>query len=278
MAESPRRETLIGGAVVLLGVALLAATSINRHDASGQAGTYQVEAVFNRTDGIGIGSPVRLAGIPIGRIVGHTLDPQYRAIVTMSLNLPNELPDDTAAKIQTDGLLGSKYIELVSLGGGYGTIPSGGRLDYSQDSVIIEDLLVKIVAMAKIKRGLDPDIPAAEQQKAKASSGGQAVPPVDPAAVGDPDDPFGGGAVAPPRVNPFAPGPFEDDPPPPEPGVFSPNPGRDGVSEPSPAQDTRHDRRHDTRTNTLNDTAGTALGTMTLASLPAVQADVEEGR
>ncbi|ABC23239.1 MlaD family protein [Rhodospirillum rubrum] len=271
MAESPRRETLIGGAVVLLGVALLAATSINRHDASGQAGAYQVEAVFNRTDGIGIGSPVRLAGIPIGRIVGHKLDPEYRAIVTMRLDLPNELPDDTAAKIQTDGLLGSKYIELVSLGGGYGTIAPGGRLDYSQDSVIVEDLLVKIVAMAKIKRGLDPDIPAAEQQKAKAASHPQAPPP---GGAGDPGDPFGGGAVAPPEVNPFAPGPFEDDPPPPEPGVFSPDPGRDGVSEPPPAQDTRHDMR----TNTLNDTAGTAPGAVTLASLPAVQADVEEGR
>jgi phospholipid/cholesterol/gamma-HCH transport system substrate-binding protein len=160
-----RAETLIGAVVVLVGVAIMAATSINRHDTSAPEGAYQVDAVFNRADGIGVGSEVRVAGIPVGQVVQHTLDDEYRAVVTMRMDLGGaELSDDAAAKIQTDGLLGSKYIEVVTAGGGYGTIPSGERLDFTQDSVIIEDLLSKIVAMAKVKRGLDPNIPASEQE------------------------------------------------------------------------------------------------------------------
>jgi phospholipid/cholesterol/gamma-HCH transport system substrate-binding protein len=159
-----RAETLIGAVVILVGAALMAITSFNRHDSEAPDGAYQVEAVFNRADGIGVGTEVRLAGIPVGRVVDHILDEEYRAVVTMRLDLGGEeLSDDAAAKIQTDGLLGAKYIEIASSGGGFGTIPSGERLDFSQDSVIIEDLLSKIVAMAKVKRGMDPNIPASEQ-------------------------------------------------------------------------------------------------------------------
>ncbi|MCF8480279.1 MAG: MlaD family protein [Rhodospirillum sp.] len=194
-----RAETLIGAIVVLVGTALLAATSINRHDTETPEGAYQVEAVFNRADGIGVGSEVRVAGIPVGRVVNHTLDDEYRAVVTMRLDLGGEeLSSDAAAKIQTDGLLGSKYIEVVTSGGGYGTIPSGERLDFTQDSVIFEDLLSKIVAMAKVKRGLDPNIPASEQDMPAPQS------ILDEAPTGD-----GGGPDADrdcsPAVNLFAP-------------------------------------------------------------------------
>ncbi|WP_413205479.1 MlaD family protein [Rhodospirillum sp. A1_3_36] len=197
-----RAETLIGAVVVLVGVAIMAATSINRHDTGAPEGAYQVDAVFNRADGIGVGSEVRVAGIPVGRVVRHTLDDQYRAVVTMRMDLGGaELSDDAAAKIQTDGLLGSKYIEVVTAGGGYGTIPSGERLDYTQDSVIIEDLLSKIVAMAKVKRGLDPNIPASEQEMPRPQSILDAPSKATPSA----DEPPACDCEPSPPVNLFAP-------------------------------------------------------------------------
>ncbi|GEO81229.1 MlaD family protein [Pararhodospirillum oryzae] len=158
-----RKETLIGAVVVLAGGLLLALTTINRYEGEAPAGVYEVRAVFNRADGVGVGSEVRLAGIPVGKVVAHTLADTYRAEVTMRLDIPQELPDDTSAAIQTEGLLGSKYIELLTGGGGFGTIGSGERLDYTQDSVVIEDLMSKVVALAKTRRGLDPNRPAAEQ-------------------------------------------------------------------------------------------------------------------
>ncbi len=165
MLHSARTETLIGAAVLMVGVLVMVWASVGRPALEGADGVYMVSAVFNRADGVGVGSEVRLAGLPIGKVVGHRLDDSYRAVVSMRLDLDIELPDDTAALIQTDGLLGAKYIELSTGGAGYGTVPSGGQLLYSQDSVIIEDLLAKIVAMAKRRRGIDPDAPALEQDE-----------------------------------------------------------------------------------------------------------------
>lgn len=169
-----RRETLIGGAVIVLGALLLAVITADRHKAAPALGVYEVRAVFNRADGIGLGSEVRLAGIPVGKVTGHVLVDSYRAEVTMRLSLVSDLPDDTAAEIETEGMFGGKYIELVTGGGGFGTIDSGERLDYSQDSVLFEDLLAKIVAQAKIRRGMDPNRPAEEQW---GGSGGHASEP-----------------------------------------------------------------------------------------------------
>lgn len=162
-SRSRSRETLIGAVVVAAGALLVVATTINRHEGAVPSGLYEVTALFNRADGIGVGSEVRLAGIPVGKVVGHTLADGYRALVTMRLDVTEDLPDDTAAVIHTEGFLGGKYIELRTGGGGMGTIPSGERLDYTQDSVVMEDLLAKVVAMAKTRRGLDPNRPAAPQ-------------------------------------------------------------------------------------------------------------------
>jgi phospholipid/cholesterol/gamma-HCH transport system substrate-binding protein len=58
---------------------------------------------------------------------------------------------DTAALIHTDGLLGSKYIELQP-GGEDKLVKPGGAVIYTQDAVDIIDLLEKIVDQAKSKR------------------------------------------------------------------------------------------------------------------------------
>lgn len=171
-----RQKTVIGGLVILLVLGLVVSMAMTRMIARTPKGVYDVVALFNQADGIGLHSEVRLSGIPIGQVVDYQLDPQFRAVVTLRLDLANELPDDTSAAIQTEGLFGAKYIELTTAGGGLGTIPSGERLDYTQDSVILESLLEKIVALAKIRRGLDPNLPAAEQKRKPSA-------PVSPAAA-----------------------------------------------------------------------------------------------
>lgn len=171
-----RQKTLIGGLVILVLLALVVSMAMTRMIAKTPKGVYEVVALFNQADGIGLRSQVRLSGIPVGQVVGYQLDPQFRAVVTLRLDLTTELPDDTSASIQTEGLFGAKYIELTTGGGGFGPIPSGERLDYTQDSVILESLLEKIVALAKIRRGLDPNLPAAGQKQ-------KSSPPVSPPAA-----------------------------------------------------------------------------------------------
>ena len=81
-----------------------------------------------------------------------TLDDSYRAVLTLEFPKALDLSEDSSAAIQTDGLFGSKFVE-VQPGGSDGAIKSGGRISYVQDSVILEDLIATIVARAKTLRG-----------------------------------------------------------------------------------------------------------------------------
>lgn len=156
---TPRRETAIGAGVLgalLLAVALNAVSSDGRGDA---ATGYPLKAVFQRTDGLAVGAQVRLAGIPVGQVVEQVLDDRYRAHVTLAIDSGLELPEDSSAVIETDGLLGGKYIELQP-GAAEEMLGPGGRIEYTQDAVVIEDLLARIVAQAKAKRQERPAPPA----------------------------------------------------------------------------------------------------------------------
>ena len=68
----------------------------------------------------------------------------------------------TAAIIETDGVFGSKYIEMVP-GGTEAMLKSGARMSYTQDSVIIEDLIALIVQRAQAARAAVPE--TSEQPK-----------------------------------------------------------------------------------------------------------------
>lgn len=146
-----RTEILIGAAALLAGAAVIAALYADgRGD---RAEGYPVSARFQRADGIAVGSDVRLAGIPVGRVTAQRLDENYRAVLTFTVTPALELSSDTAAVIQTDGLLGAKFISLEP-GGDERPIPPGGEIAYTQDSVVIEDLLETIISEAKSRRGV----------------------------------------------------------------------------------------------------------------------------
>ena len=144
-----KKETLVGALVVVAGGLFIAYTTgsgaANRR--GGEAG-YRVTAQFNRTDGLGVGGAVRLAGLPVGSIVDQTLTDTFRTVVTLAIRSEIKLPKDSAALIQSDGLLGSKYIELQP-GGSEQMIGPDERLAYTQDSLIVDDLLARILAQAK---------------------------------------------------------------------------------------------------------------------------------
>jgi phospholipid/cholesterol/gamma-HCH transport system substrate-binding protein len=148
---TPRRETIIGAGVLgALALALaLNAAGTGQEQSSGDG--YDLRAIFQRTDGLIVGAQVRLAGVPVGRVVEQVLDERYRAHVTLRIDGPYFLPEDSSAIIETDGLLGGKYIELQP-GADEDMLQPGGRIEYTQDSVVIEDMLARIVAQAKARR------------------------------------------------------------------------------------------------------------------------------
>lgn len=153
MSRAERREYAVGILATLVILAVLSFTAMsNRRRAEGADTAFHVTAEFGRADGVSVGSPVRIAGMEIGKVARMTLDPRFRALITLEFPRGVDLPDDSAASIQTDGLFGQKFIE-VQPGGSETLLKSGGRISYAQDSVILEDLIATIVARAKTLRG-----------------------------------------------------------------------------------------------------------------------------
>ncbi len=112
---------------------------------------YPVEARFNRTDGLLVGDLVRLAGMNVGKVVNARLDDNFKAILTLEVKDSVKLPDDSSASIVSSGLMGAKYIEIEP-GGSEDMIPAGGEFSYTQDAMVLDELLDRIVSIGKANR------------------------------------------------------------------------------------------------------------------------------
>jgi len=161
MVSRSDRDVITGGAVVLVGAVLLmiAFAVGGKSDDAGDG--YVLKARFNRADGIGVGSAVRLSGTVVGRVAEQALDERYRAVLTLRLRKDIQLTGDTAAVIYTDGLLSAKFVELKP-GGDEQMLKPGAEIQYTQDAVVLEDLLDMIIQQGRAKRGyLDKPLPSA---------------------------------------------------------------------------------------------------------------------
>tara|TARA_B100000214_G_scaffold231721_1_gene169045 strand:+ start:197 stop:529 length:333 start_codon:yes stop_codon:yes gene_type:complete len=104
-------EALIGAVVIIFTIIFLffgfQSMRLNNNE------NYNVSAVFNRIDGIKLGSDIRMSGIKIGTVSNQELDNvTFQARVLMSIDSNILIPDDSSAKITTDGLLGGNYISI----------------------------------------------------------------------------------------------------------------------------------------------------------------------
>ena len=140
-------ETLVGALVVAVAAVFLWFALAVGGDAETKGDQYNVLARFNNVSGISRGSDVRIAGVKAGVVKSIEGDPtRFEAVLTLSLDKKWELPDDTDARISTDGLLGGAYIGLEP-GGGFDTIPQDGtgEILYTRGSV---DLLTLFASFA----------------------------------------------------------------------------------------------------------------------------------
>ena len=110
-------------------------------------------ATYNKADGINIGSEVRLAGIEVGRVSDVQLDEFYRVFATLALKPNLQLPVDSAAIIETDGIVGGKYIELLP-GGELDIMQNGDSFMYTQDVLLLDELLERFIGIMRAKKGI----------------------------------------------------------------------------------------------------------------------------
>lgn len=140
-------ETLIGAVVLAVALFFLAFAYSTAGVGGGLSG-YELQARFNRADGLVIGGDVRLSGIKIGTITRQSLDPQtYSAIVGFSVDDRYQLPEDTAVKIASEGLLGGNYLS-VEPGGSDKMLKPGDEVKYTQGSVNLMDLIGQAIFSA----------------------------------------------------------------------------------------------------------------------------------
>ncbi len=136
-------ETIMGGVVLIIAVVFL--TFAYSSSNAGKISGYVVTAKFNNVSGINPGSDVRLSGIKVGSVVDTSLDPQdYSALVNLSIKDSVKLPTDTSARILSDGLLGSNYLDLQP-GADETMLNPGGQISKTQDPINIVDLLGRFV-------------------------------------------------------------------------------------------------------------------------------------
>ncbi len=152
-------ETLIGALVVGVAAFFLWFALARGGEASTGGGQYDVTARFNSVSGLARGSDVRIAGVKAGVIKAINGDPErFEAVVTLSLDSKWVLPDDTDARVSTDGLLGGAYIALEP-GAGFDNIAQDGtgEIQYTRGSV---DLLTLFASFASGGGGTAEETPA----------------------------------------------------------------------------------------------------------------------
>ena len=142
MSDDSRAE-LIAGTVVLAVAAGFLAFAAGPRLMPG--GGYDLIAAFPNVEGIEKGSEIRLAGVPVGRVAEISLNPAtYLAEARLRLQDDVQLPADSAAIIQSDGLLGGAYLELQP-GGSPDNLAPGDEIEDVQGAVSLLSLMMKFV-------------------------------------------------------------------------------------------------------------------------------------
>jgi phospholipid/cholesterol/gamma-HCH transport system substrate-binding protein len=136
---------ILTGAVVLAVAIVFLAYAITGSGRALTTGGLSLTARFDRIDGLAPGADIRIAGVKVGQVVGQRIDPEtFLAVLTLRVDSTLRLPSDTSAEIQSEGLLGGKYIALVP-GGSETILRDGGEITITQSAVSLESLLGRFI-------------------------------------------------------------------------------------------------------------------------------------
>lgn len=152
----PREEARylkVGLYIAIIMVLFVGYVATNKQSFSHEEGGeyYDVFARFNRTDGLLVGDKVRFAGVTIGKVIDAKLDDHFKAILTLEVKKGLNIPDDSSASIVSSGMVGPKYIEIEP-GGSEDNLKAGSEFAYTQDAMVLEELLDRIIGIGKANR------------------------------------------------------------------------------------------------------------------------------
>jgi phospholipid/cholesterol/gamma-HCH transport system substrate-binding protein len=101
-------------------------------------------AHFDDIGGLTDRSPVRVAGVTVGRVTAIDLDDDLRARVTLQVDEDVPLSIDTAAAIRTSGLLGDQFIALEP-GAEDVNLTQGEVFSFTESAINLDKLVGSLV-------------------------------------------------------------------------------------------------------------------------------------
>ena len=110
----------------------------------------KVSAIFNKVDGVNKGTSVMISGVNIGYVKKISLENNFPKVL-MNLNKEIDIPDDSSISVQTDGLFGKKFL-MIEMGGSEGLLAENDSFLFTEDSILVEDLLEKIILLGQINK------------------------------------------------------------------------------------------------------------------------------
>ena len=126
-------------AIVFLALRVANQASMNNNP------TYTVTAFFTNIGGLKVRSPVKSAGVAVGRVTSIQLDAStYRAKVELAIDQRYRFSSDSSAAILTSGLLGEQYISLET-GAEEDNLKEGSEITLTSSALVIENLVGKLI-------------------------------------------------------------------------------------------------------------------------------------
>ncbi len=115
-----------------------------------QESSFSLRAKFDNVSGVHINSPIRIAGVHVGRVKAIRLDNKtYQAEVSMAFSKKIEIPVDSSVMVYTDGLLGGRYLSITA-GFSDDMLNNNQRIEHANSGLVLEEFLANAVnAMRK---------------------------------------------------------------------------------------------------------------------------------
>ena len=109
--------------------------------------SYSLTAKFDAATGLRKKAPVRIAGVKIGELQAIVLDDDtYQAITQIIIyDKKVKIPQDSAISILTEGILGSKYVQ-INPGFSDQMLENGDHIDKTYSGIILENILSQALA------------------------------------------------------------------------------------------------------------------------------------
>jgi phospholipid/cholesterol/gamma-HCH transport system substrate-binding protein len=143
MMSENRAEILAGAAVLAAAIGFLIYAGQETGFTARDGGSYTLTASFRSVEGVTVGTDVRLAGVKVGTVTALALNPEtFFADATLSVQDNVLLPDDSAALVSSEGLLGGNFVELVP-GGSLENLAPGAEIEDTQGAVSVISLMMK---------------------------------------------------------------------------------------------------------------------------------------